>query len=204
MDELNFEWVNFYMEFADKLLEYKNNRRELINIIVQSFDELDMDFPKVEADEDGNKIIPIDIDPFTIFALFNRQTKEETRTKITTKFKEKFSLNANVPLIYDGITVVNNLATNFYSYKDERGNEDIDNLWNLFECAIELSDNHENVCLTEYGRKWIERNSKELFASKSDEPWKNVPEDMSSTGDDLFQTFFEVSDLQKLLNSLNE
>ncbi len=144
MDELNFEWVNFYMEFADKLLEYKNNHRELINIIVQSFDELDMDFPKIEADEDGNKIIPIDIDPFTIFALFNRQTKEETRTKITTKFKEKFSLNANVPLIYDGITVVNNLATNFYSYKDERGNEDIDNLWNLFECAIELSDNHEN------------------------------------------------------------
>lgn len=67
-----------------------------------------------------------------------------------------------------------------------------------------LSDNHENVCLTEYGRKWIERNSKELFASKSDEPWKNVPEDMSSTDDDLFQTFFEVSDLQKLLNSLNE
>ena len=67
MDEINFEWVNFYMEFADKLLEYKNNRKELIDKIIQSFDELERDLPKVEADEEGNKIIPIDIEPFTIF-----------------------------------------------------------------------------------------------------------------------------------------
>ena len=69
---------------------------------------------------------------------------------------------------------------------------------------LQLSDNHENVCLTEYGRKWIERNSKELFASKSEEPWKVVPEEMSSTDDTFFQTFFEVSDLQRLLDSINE
>lgn len=69
---------------------------------------------------------------------------------------------------------------------------------------LQLSDNHENAFLTEYGRKWIELNSKELFATKSEEPWKKVPEEMTSEGDMFFQSFFEVSDLQKLLDNINE
>ena len=69
---------------------------------------------------------------------------------------------------------------------------------------LQISDDHENVCLTEYGRKWIERNSKELFASKGEEPWKNVPEEMASSDDGFFHSFFEVSDLQRLLDNINE
>lgn len=69
---------------------------------------------------------------------------------------------------------------------------------------LQLSDDHENACLTEYGRKWIVRNSKELFASKDEEPWKNVPEEMASADDAFFQTFYEVSDLQRLLDNINE
>lgn len=69
---------------------------------------------------------------------------------------------------------------------------------------LQLSDNRENVSLTEYGRKWIELHANELFATKSEEPWKNVPEGMSSEGDTFFQTFFEVSDIQKLLDNINE
>ncbi|WP_295722805.1 AAA family ATPase [uncultured Methanobrevibacter sp.] len=145
MDEYNFEWVNFYMEFADKLLEYKNKRSELINIIVQSFDEIDMNLPKVEADEYGNKIIPIDIDPFTIFAFFNRGIKDENRIKITSKFKEKFSMKSKIPSTFDGIPVVNNMRTAFYNFQyDGRGNEDIDNLWHIFEYALKLNDNNQN------------------------------------------------------------
>ena len=70
--------------------------------------------------------------------------------------------------------------------------------------VLQLSDNRENACLTEYGRKWIERDSKELFASKSDEPWKNVPEEMTSVDDAFFQTFYETSDLQRLLDNIKE
>lgn len=163
MDEINFEWVNFYMEFADKLLEYKNNRKELIDKIIQSFDELERDLPKVEADEEGNKIIPIDIDPFTIFGFFNKQIKWETRTKIATKFKEIFSLKSKVPLRFDGIPVVNNLSSAFFYFKDERENEDINNLWNVFECAIKINDNNQyktdfiyyyNQVLTQRGVRW--------------------------------------------------
>ena len=28
---MNFEWTNFYMEFANELLKYKDNRKELID-----------------------------------------------------------------------------------------------------------------------------------------------------------------------------
>lgn len=69
---------------------------------------------------------------------------------------------------------------------------------------LQLSDNRENVSLTEYGRKWIEFHAKELFATKSEEPWKTVPEEMASDGDTFFQSFFEVSDIQKLLDNINE
>ena len=27
---MNFDWTNFYMEFANELLKYKDNRKELI------------------------------------------------------------------------------------------------------------------------------------------------------------------------------
>ena len=64
-----------------------------------------------------------------------------------------------------------------------------------------LSDNHENASLTDYGRKWVEVHSKELFATKGDEPWKNVPEEMSSKDDIFFHSYFETSDLQKLLDN---
>ena len=33
MENKNFEWVDYYEEFAEKLLQYKNNRKELIEKI---------------------------------------------------------------------------------------------------------------------------------------------------------------------------
>ena len=69
---------------------------------------------------------------------------------------------------------------------------------------LQLIDNHQNVSLTEYGRRWIELHSKELFATKSDEPWKKVPEEMSSEDNMFFQGFFEKSDVQKLLDTIKK
>lgn len=33
-----FPWTSFYMEFADKLLPYKNNRQQLLELIKDVFD----------------------------------------------------------------------------------------------------------------------------------------------------------------------
>lgn len=35
-----FKWVDYYEEFASKLLEYRNNRKELIDKIVKVYDSI--------------------------------------------------------------------------------------------------------------------------------------------------------------------
>ena len=59
-----FKWVDYYEEFASKLLEYKNIRNELIDKIAKVYDSIGIKLPKLEANG-----IPEDIDPFTIFGL---------------------------------------------------------------------------------------------------------------------------------------
>ncbi len=63
-----FEWVDFYKEFAGKLLEYKNKRNELVEKVKKIFEMSNINFPKLERD---NNII--DIDPFTVFGFFNKK-----------------------------------------------------------------------------------------------------------------------------------
>lgn len=64
-----FEWVDFYKEFAGKLLAYKNNRKELLEKVKAIYDETAINMPTLEKD---NQLV--DIDPFTIFGLFNNHS----------------------------------------------------------------------------------------------------------------------------------
>ena len=136
MRDNSLNWSEFYMEFADKLLEYKFNRNELINKIQKVYNNINAPLPKLEVDIDGNKINPYDIDPFTIFALFNKQISDENRIKIINGIKKEFSLKSDVPTDFIGIPVVNNLKATFYWFTGGRGEYDIDNLWNVFSSAI--------------------------------------------------------------------
>ena len=142
MNAGKIEWTDFYMEFADKLLEYKNNRAELINKIYKVFDDLGIVLPTLEWDSEGNPIRVYDIDPFTVFALFNRQISAENRINIVNQIKKEFSLKNDAPYTFCGIAVVNNLKTTFYHFSNQRGEEDIDNLWDLFQLALTFS--HSN------------------------------------------------------------
>ena len=144
MNNDKIEWTDFYMEFADKLLEYKNNRKELINKIYKIFDDLDLKVPNLGGDVvKGDKVIPFDMDPFTVFALFNKQISTERRIKFVERIKDEFSIKNNVPYTFHGISLVNNLKATFYWSSEGRNEDDIDNLWNLFECALHFSQ--ENV-----------------------------------------------------------
>ena len=60
----NFTWIDFYVEFADKLLLYKNNRKLLLDKLCLVFEKANMKFPKLESDDSL-----IDIDPFTVFGI---------------------------------------------------------------------------------------------------------------------------------------
>ena len=52
-----FAWVDFYQEFADKLLLYKNKRQELIEKVKRMFEMTGINMPLLEAD---NEIVDMD------------------------------------------------------------------------------------------------------------------------------------------------
>lgn len=130
------DWIIFYMEFADKLLDFKKNRTELIQKIKEIYKELEFTIPKLESDSNI-----VDIDPFTIFGLFNKQIKDANRIAILNKVKSKFSVSSKVPNDFDGVPNLYNKKATFYDFKENRKNDDIENLWNLFETALLFSEN---------------------------------------------------------------
>lgn len=131
-----FQWTSFYTELASALLKYKNNRSELIGIMKTIFSDVGMNFPFREK----GKEIYGDICPFTIFGSFNKGITNANRIAILEQFAKWFSIKAAVPTEFDGIPVVMNLSAWFFAYKDDRGEQDIDNLWDLLEKAIAYSD----------------------------------------------------------------
>lgn len=131
MADYNFDWIPFYKEFADKLLSYKNNRSQLIQIIKDVFKSIGMDLPALEKD---NNII--DIDPFTVFGLFNKGLTNDKRQKIAKGFAEAFSLKASLPTMFNNIPTIDVRNTNFYTFIGERGDNDIEELWKLYESAL--------------------------------------------------------------------
>ena len=75
-----------------------------------------------------------DIDPFTVFAIFNRSSGMERRCAILKSFKELFGVLAEIPKDFDGIPLANAQKSCFY-YEQEK-NETIPLLWKLFDAFM--------------------------------------------------------------------
>ena len=134
-----FVWTDFYSEFATSLLKYAPDRTKLIEMIKEIYTNAKMKLPTLERD---NNIV--DIDPFTIFALFNKGITNENRYAILTQVKDLFKISADVPNDFDGIPVANNMSATFYHFNGDREENDIENLWNLFRYAIIYADQQTN------------------------------------------------------------
>lgn len=147
---MQFEWINFYSEFATKLLEFKNNRAELIADIQSAYSVINMKLPKLEREDSI-----IDIDPFTIFGLFNKGITNANRIAILESFATVFNIKSKVPNNFDGIPVLNNLKATYYGFKDDRQAADIDNLWGLYESAINLAEK-DDAANREIFTKWYD------------------------------------------------
>ncbi|WP_278656593.1 AAA family ATPase [Paraclostridium bifermentans] len=137
MEDISYKiWGDFYQEFANKILQYKNNRKDLITIIRKVYDNINIKLPTLEKD---NNIV--DIDPFTVFGLFNKGIKDENRTIIITEFAKLLNINLEVPTDFSGIPLLNNMSSTFYKFEGYRKEYDIDNLWKVFEYAIKYDEN---------------------------------------------------------------
>ena len=131
-----FDWVDFYKEFAQKLLKYKVNRKELLSIVESVYKDSAINMPTLEID---NKLV--DIDPFTIFGLFNKGITKDNRLKIMSNFAKRLNIQAKMPTSFDSIPVLNNQNATFYYFANLRAENDIDELWCLFESALNYANN---------------------------------------------------------------
>ena len=153
-------WVDFYSEFADKLRAYEDDRATLIGKIKAVFKSIGMKLPTLER---NNQII--DICPFTIYGLFNKGITNVNRVSILRGLAKEFGVTAAVPETFDGIPVLNNQQATFYKFVGDRGEHDIDHLWDVFIAALDYADNSTaenkkklvqawNTAIQQKGVKW--------------------------------------------------
>ena len=134
-EEKRFTWIPFYEEMAQKLMEYKDLVDENGNhsILVEKIKYLNSewtDFLRAKA-VNGDFA---DIDPFTVFAIFNRSSGMERRCAILKSFKELFGVLAEIPKDFDGIPLANAQKSCFY-YEQEK-DVTIPLLWKLFDAFM--------------------------------------------------------------------
>lgn len=130
-----FTWIPFYKELAEKLLAYKDNRQALLDFI---YDEIPQEYRTYFHDKGDER--NTDVDPYTVFAIFNRGVADKWRFDICGRFKERFGIVAPIPQDFDGIPVWNNMKSQLFGFKDKRAEKDIDNIWALFEATMTGGD----------------------------------------------------------------
>jgi len=132
--EERFSWIPFYSELAKALLAYKDDRKPLVDFVYSELSQVGerslVDYIHME---DGSKVK--DIDPFSVFAIFNRSLKMENRIGFLQKFKERFGLKSAVPTDFDGIPTVNSQRAFFFNWA-EKNAESIRQFWELFEGVV--------------------------------------------------------------------
>ena len=145
-----FSWIPFYMEMADKLLAFKDDRKALVDV-VYSLNKRYVNY--IHTDEGSH--YP-DIDPFTFFGIFNRGSSYEKRIKIAAFFKEQLGIAAEVPENLEGIPTVFSVMSCFCwsAYIDT----DVQPLWDLFEAVLKKEQGKieilfDKVC-KQKGIKW--------------------------------------------------
>ncbi len=137
MSEVSFEWVSFYKELANKLLEFRYDRKPLVEIVYGIYDRAGIKMPTLER---GRELI--DIDPFTFFGIFNKdKVRTDNKVKMLKAVAELCEISSPVPTSFDGVPGVNKQNATFYYFIGDRAENDIEELWQLFEAALAYSKN---------------------------------------------------------------
>ena len=129
-------WVPFYEELADKLLAFKDDRAVLIQKLVHLYQSLGMKVPTLDSTP-----VPADIDPYTVYGLFNKGISDANRRKVASAVATELGMRSEGPTEFVGIPVLNNLNATFYAFTGDRRRKDgdIDRLWTLLEAEVELA-----------------------------------------------------------------
>ena len=136
----SFTWIPFYTEMAEKLLEYKDNRKELVKI-VYGMDEEDVSFFK-----DDRKNNFKDLHPFALFGIFNRQILPYKKIRICTYLKDKLQIKSDIPSDFDGLPTVDNRNSWWgMPWSKNDASKDIKSNWKLFEIIQKKQINEDDL-----------------------------------------------------------
>lgn len=134
---MQFTWIPFYMKFADELMRFRNDRKPLLELIYQHRKEFKA---RYLHEQEGTDNLLEDIDPFTVFGLFNRNIKRSNRIESIKLLAELLHMQVDIPQDFEGIPLLNNMSSYFFGNKSHRKKDDIENLWRLFEKVINEED----------------------------------------------------------------
>lgn len=132
-----FTWLPIHAETAKRLLEYENRQPDLLALLEQ-MEKAGLNIvPTVDySDEETPQKLNV-IDPFTFFAVFNRNMTLENRIKNWRFLKEKWQLKADVPGDVHGIPTLHPQNAWFFGWAYRRQPQDIPLLWTMARQLIE-------------------------------------------------------------------
>ncbi|WP_086620105.1 McrB family protein [Erythrobacter tepidarius] len=141
--EQRFRWTSFYSAVAAKLLDYRADRKPLIDGIHAIAQEMaGLGYLQDRYPEGGTGPLR-DICPFTAMGTFNRSMTDSNRSAIAGALAKLIGVEEEPPSTFEGIPVLNNQRSWFFRYGDKRGEGDIDKLWDLFAAAAALAESDQ-------------------------------------------------------------
>ncbi len=139
-NEIRFSWTRFYESVADKLLEYRRKRADLLEGIFSISKRVEGLSAIQDRFSDGSVGELKDICPFTVFGMFNRGITDDNRRTIATELAKLLDVTEPIPESFEGIPLVNNQRSWFFGFEKDRAEDDIDALWDIFEKAIQFAE----------------------------------------------------------------
>ncbi len=136
-----FTWVKIYNNIAKELAKRTpEDNAELLYEMLEKSGHNIKEPTAINFDTFGvEKIKYEEIDPISFMNRFDAYGKEK-RLKLIETFKKITGINNELPKDFDGIPSVEPRNPNVISSKNERGEEDIQNVTQLFKYALKMSE----------------------------------------------------------------
>lgn len=132
----HFTWIPIYQELANELARWQNRQGELITYLESLRTQGYTITPLLDKDENDERFLIREMDPFTFFGVFNRRIGQDQRIAIIGQMKRYFNLQSLVPEDFDGIPVLFPQSSWFIAYQSSRDPGDVGRLWRVFQLAL--------------------------------------------------------------------
>jgi 5-methylcytosine-specific restriction protein B len=143
VDKRRFKWTRFYEAIADGLLLFREKREKLVAGIHEIANRVDGLTNLQDQFSDGSVGPLKDICPFTAMGIFNRGITDANRKAIAAELAKLLGVKEPVPESFEGIPVLNNQRSWFFTFENKRQPDDIDMLWEIFARAIDFASSED-------------------------------------------------------------